>query len=154
MISKAAVIRGGRLAIWASSTDTKATKPRPSTPVSRSLQISRELKDRASETEMLSNLGGFYSQLGLDDEAIATCEQDLVISRELEDHYGEGQTHNNLGILYKNKGLYDKAIGAYTQSLAVRRGIKDYIGIGQTLVNLAVLWEDGGDVIRRCRSRS
>ncbi|MEO0966753.1 MAG: CHAT domain-containing tetratricopeptide repeat protein [Cyanobacteria bacterium J06639_18] len=111
----------------------------------QALIIYREIKDRKSEGNVLSNIGAVYGAMGDYPKLIKYQKQSLVIARELQDRLGEGYSLGNLGIAYYFLGDHKKAIEYFQQTLAIARKLKDRKGEGNSLNNLGNAYGALGD---------
>ena len=91
----------------------------------QSLEISRQIGDKAGEGGSLNSLGNVYRSLGEYAQAEQFYRQSLEISRQLGDKAGEGMALNNLGNVYYSLGEYAQAEQFYRQSLEISRQIGD-----------------------------
>ncbi|MCT7956445.1 CHAT domain-containing protein, partial [Laspinema palackyanum] len=111
----------------------------------QSLEIRRQLEDKAGEGNALLSLGNVYSYLGEYAQAEQSYHQSLEISRQLADKVGEGNTLYNLGNVYRSLGEYAQAEQSYHQSLEIRRQLEDKAGEGNTLNNLGNVYHSLGE---------
>ena len=111
----------------------------------QSLQIRRDIGDKAGEGTTLNNLSQIYKTRGDYDTALRYLEQSLAIYRDIGDKAGEGTTLNNLSQIYKARGDYDTALRYLEQSLQIQRDIGDKAGEGTTLNNLSTTAYARGD---------
>ena len=63
----------------------------------QSLDLARELGDRAGESDTLTNIGIIYDFLGDYPTALDYYGQSVVLKRELGDRAGEARTLGNIG---------------------------------------------------------
>jgi tetratricopeptide (TPR) repeat protein len=101
-----------------------------------SLEILREIGDRAGEGGALNNISQIYRARGDYDTALKYLEESLEILREIGDRAGEGTTMNNIGQIYDARGDYDTALKYLEESLDIRREIGDKAGMIPTLHNM------------------
>ncbi|WP_223278060.1 tetratricopeptide repeat protein [Nostoc sp. 'Peltigera membranacea cyanobiont' 232] len=102
----------------------------------QSLDISREIGDRNTESKSLMNLGLAYFSLEKYQRAIELFQQSLDISREIGDRNTESKSLMNLGLAYFSLEKYQRAIEFFQQSLDISREIGDRNGEGNSLGNL------------------
>ncbi len=106
----------------------------------QSLEIRRQLGDKAGEGSTLNGLGSVYSLLGEYAQAEQFFRQSLEIRRQLGDKAGEGSTLNGLGSVYSLLGEYAQAEQFFRQSLEIYRQLGDKAGEGNTLNNLGNIY--------------
>jgi tetratricopeptide (TPR) repeat protein/Cdc6-like AAA superfamily ATPase len=113
--------------------------------LSAALKAAQLQTDRASEGDILSNLGSAYLDLGAIPEAISHYGQALKIHQELRDRAGEGADLGNLGLAYAALGELPKAIELYEKQLPLAREIKDRRSEGNALANLGLAYYSLGN---------
>jgi CHAT domain-containing protein/Tfp pilus assembly protein PilF len=102
----------------------------------QALTMWREVKARAEEGIILSNLGLAYWALNQYERAISYYEPALAIMREVKNRAGEGTILTNLGGASWALSQYERALGYYEQALAIVREVKNRADEGATLNNL------------------
>ena len=111
----------------------------------QSLEILREIGDKAGEGTTLSNMGSVAHARGDYETALRYLEQSLEMLREVGDKAGEGTMLNNISQIYDARGDYESALRYLEQSLAIRLEIGDKAGEGATLNNMGSLAHRRGD---------
>jgi len=110
----------------------------------QSLDIRREVGDRAGEAATLNNISQIYRAWGRYDDALQHLQQSLDIRREVGDRAGEATTLNNISQIYDARGQYDDALQHLQQSLDIRREVGDRAGEATTLNNIASIYHAWG----------
>jgi len=105
----------------------------------QSLEIRREIGDRAGEGTTLSNIGALHHALGEYESALDYLQQSLEIRREIGNRAGEGITLNNISQIFNALGEYESALDYLQQSLEITTEIGDRAGEGTTLSNIGAL---------------
>ena len=121
--------------------DSSANLPEALEHYLESLEILREIGDRAGEGVTLNNISQIYDSWGRYQEALDTLKQSLEIRREIGDRAGEGVTLNNISQIYKAWGRYEEALETLKQSLEILREIGDRAGEGVTLNNISQIYD-------------
>jgi tetratricopeptide (TPR) repeat protein len=109
------------------------------------LSLSRALKDRRTEAEVLNNLAMVAWPLGDVTDALALLNEATALWRALDFTYGEAIAVSNHGILLWESGDFQAARGHYARALTLFRSIRDRRGEAYVLNNLAVVLDDLGD---------
>ncbi|MBD2485541.1 tetratricopeptide repeat protein [Planktothrix sp. FACHB-1365] len=91
----------------------------------KSLDLARELGNRANEAKALRGLGATYNSLGNYNEAILYLEDSFKIAQEIDNRYLEGSCLGVFGLVYQNLGNYAKAIEYQQQCLRIARELDD-----------------------------
>ncbi|MBD2316060.1 CHAT domain-containing protein [Phormidium tenue] len=110
----------------------------------KTLQIYREIKDRAGEGKVLNNFGIAYYMLGQYDKSVNFFQQRLAIARELNDRKGEANALDSLGLNYILLGQYEKAIAIYQQAVAIFQELNDRQNEGNAVGNLGIAYRELG----------
>ncbi|MCA9973646.1 MAG: tetratricopeptide repeat protein, partial [Anaerolineales bacterium] len=124
---------------------SKKSFPEAETFFERTLEISRFIGDRNTESTALSNLGVVYYYRGQLDAAQTFLRQSLVITREVGDRRGELLLLNNLGGVAWHLGRLSESIAYFQQILAAQRRIGDRDSELTTLSNLGTAAMELGD---------
>jgi non-specific serine/threonine protein kinase len=111
----------------------------------RSLQLSRELSDRAAIAQSLANLGHVARALEDLPTARERYTESLLIRREIGDRHGIAMTCGNLGVLALRAGDWDIARRLLNESLVLARTVGDKRILGAALYQLAALDAADGD---------
>jgi hypothetical protein len=111
----------------------------------QSLALSRELGDRMTEANALTNIGNAYIQLADYERGNAFSHQALALYRQLGDHSGEGAVLDNLGNSAWGSGRYEDALHYKQEALAIIRRIGDRRTETNILGNLGIVASDMGD---------
>ncbi|MCP4115532.1 MAG: tetratricopeptide repeat protein [Desulfobacteraceae bacterium] len=111
----------------------------------QSLEITREIGDKATEGTTLNNISQIFTARGDYDTALKYLQQSLEIRREIGDKAGEGATLNNISQIFKARGDYDTALKYLQQSLEITREIGNKAGEGTTLNNISQIFKARGD---------
>ena len=75
----------------------------------KALNIKRNLGDKRSEINTLSNLSGVYSILGNEEQSFYYNAEMLKLAEEINDLSAIATANHTLGVKYKNKGEFEKA---------------------------------------------
>ncbi|MBT9098825.1 tetratricopeptide repeat protein [Methylovulum psychrotolerans] len=111
----------------------------------RTLQIQRDIGDKAGEGATLSNIATIAHAKGDYKKALMSLKEALQIDREVGDKESEGLALNNISQIHKVNGDYVSALDYLGQSLKIQQGIGDKRGEGATLNNLATVSHAKGD---------
>ena len=106
----------------------------------KSLNIAKQIGDKAGEGKAYGNLGVSYDSLGQYDKAIEHHEKHLNITKQIRDKAGEGQAYRNLGLCYYSLRQCDKAIDHHEKSLNMAKQIGDKPGEGKAYGNLGLCY--------------
>ncbi len=109
------------------------------------LAYSKEIKDKAMESDVLNNIALIHDNKGEYDQALELYNQSLKIKKEIRDQHGIAMTLNNIAVIHNNKGEYDQALELYNQSLKIAKEIGDQYRIGTTLNNIALIHKNKGE---------
>jgi predicted ATPase len=126
------------------------------------LNISRGLRDRSEEANILSYMAAIYNILGQCRESITHYEEVLKIYRELGDKLSEGKILILIGNIYRqNLHDYQNALSCYKKGLEIKKEIGDADEIRSVLNSLGVacwnlgLYEEAliyyGETLEVCR---
>ncbi|MBL0106310.1 MAG: tetratricopeptide repeat protein [Ignavibacteria bacterium] len=113
--------------------------------IEESLQIRKEIGDKAGISNSLIRLGVLEYDQGRYEQSADLYEQGLIILRELGDKSGIAVILNNLGNVYSNQGDYSRAYDLYEESLSTRRESGDKLGIAICLNNLGIINYEQGE---------
>jgi CHAT domain-containing protein len=105
----------------------------------QALTIARQIRDKALEGIILSNIGVSYDNQGEYQKALDNYQQALTIAQQIGDKAGEETTLGNIGLVYRSRGEYKKALDYCKQALAIARQIGDKAGEGTYLNNIGVV---------------
>ncbi len=111
----------------------------------RSLEIAKEIGDKAGESICYAGLGTAYHDLGDFKKAIEYYERSLEIFKEIGNKAGESTCYTGLGNAYLNLGDFKKAIGYYERSLEIKKEIGDKAGESTCYTGLGNAYHDLGD---------
>lgn len=89
----------------------------------KTLQIAREIGDRAVEAQACYSLGNTYTLLRDYDKAILYHSNHLQIAQELLDRVGEGRACWSLGNAYTALGNNEKALDFATMHLEISKEV-------------------------------
>jgi tetratricopeptide (TPR) repeat protein len=106
-----------------------------------SLQIRRQLSDKAKTASLLSNLGIVARRKGNNEQASALYRESLALRQELGDRWAIGVSLNNLGHLASSQRDFATARHYLERALVLWREVGDRWALANTLTNL-------GDVAR------
>jgi tetratricopeptide (TPR) repeat protein len=109
------------------------------------LSLAQSIGARSPEATILDHLGGFYTETGDDDQALAYFSQALPIRREVADRRGEANTLSNLGRIYTKREEFQRAQEAYEQALVIHRELGVRRGEALTLNLLGRLFSRQSD---------
>ncbi len=112
---------------------------------SEALNISRGLRDRFEEANILSYIAAIYGILGDYQESINHYEEALKIYREIGNKVSEGRVLSLMGNIYRqNLHDYTKALPSYKKSLEIKKEIGNEDEIRILLNSLGVVcWNLG-----------
>ena len=111
----------------------------------KSLEIMKEIGDRAGELKNYTNLGATFRSLGDFKKAIEYLEKSLIIAKETQDRVEESRSYTNLGAAYYGLGDFRKAIEYHERSLEISREIGDRAGELKNYTNLGATYYGLGD---------
>jgi tetratricopeptide (TPR) repeat protein len=94
----------------------------------QSLNIQREIGDRAGEAKTLHQIGRVCEDTDRFDDALDYYKHSLKIKREIGDRAGEAKTLHQIGRAYQHTNRFDDALEYYNQSLKIRRELGDRDG--------------------------
>lgn len=103
----------------------------------QSLNIARDIADRAAEARILSNLGKVYLEQGRLSEAEEILSQVLVILREKGGRADEATILLNLGKVYSQQGRIEEAKNSLEQALQIFDAVGSASNKGVSLFFLA-----------------
>ncbi|XP_022778025.1 G-protein-signaling modulator 2-like, partial [Stylophora pistillata] len=101
-----------------------------------SLNIDKEVGNKAGEGKNYGNLGNVYDGLGLFQTAIKYHELSLNIVKEVGDKDGEGKSYCNLGNAYDGLGQFKTAIEYHELSLNIDKEVGNKAGEGKSYCSL------------------
>ncbi|MFN7913201.1 MAG: tetratricopeptide repeat protein [Bacteroidota bacterium] len=112
----------------------------------KSVEISKELKNKSGEAETYLNIGNLYINIDKLEEALEANKIALKLSKEINDIVIQSTVLNNLGNIYQRKGDVKNAINAFSESIKIREsnGLND--GISTMIGNLANIYGSEGDL--------
>jgi tetratricopeptide (TPR) repeat protein len=90
-----------------------------------SLDIDREIKDRAAEATTLHQIGKVYRDTNRFREALEYYNESLAIKREIADRAGEAATLHQIGTVYQLTNQFEEALEYYNESLKATRERED-----------------------------
>lgn len=88
----------------------------------------------------LNNLGGLFSEIGLQDSAAELYQQALLTADSLKDSRLKATTLHNLAVLYETQNLYSYARKYALKALQLRLALHDSANLPNTLSSLARLY--------------
>ncbi len=121
---------------------------RASAMLRESLELWRQIDDKAGIALTLSNLGSTLIRRGHYDEAAQMITESLALRRELNDPIGTAASLVNLGLVENERGNRAQAIAHYTESHAIARSIGDHDHMIKSLNNLGGVYTALGDYER------
>ncbi len=101
-----------------------------------SLNIRREIGDKAGIGDVLIDLGVFYGDHGQPDQALKLYKESLQIQTDLGNEQNRALLLNNIGAIYLDKGDYQAARTFYEQALQIRLKFNVPADIADTRHNL------------------
>ncbi|KAG9354528.1 hypothetical protein JZ751_001238 [Albula glossodonta] len=107
----------------------------------KTLQLSRQLKDRVMEAQACYSLGNTYTLLQTYDRAIDYHLKHLLIAQELTDRVGEGRACWSLGNAYVSLGNHRQALHYARKHLDISQEIGDRNGELTARMNVEQLME-------------
>ncbi len=102
----------------------------------QSLDISRQIGDKAGEGATLNNISALYHAQGDYETALAYLKQSLDIRRQIGDKAGEGVTLNNMACIAWQNKQPDEAMKMWTMAYVIAKKI-GYAELLKALANLA-----------------
>jgi len=102
----------------------------------QSLEICRQIGDRAGEGATLNNISQIFKAQGEYETALGYLKQSLDIFRQIGDRAGEATTLNNISAIYWAQGNAETALSYLEQSLPVFQQIGDKAKLCVTLFNM------------------
>jgi len=119
----------------------------------KSLEIAKEIGDKAAESRCYTGLGNVYSSLGDFKKAINYYEISLKIAKEIGDKAAESRgdkaaesrCYTGLGNVYSSLGDFKKAINYYEISLKIAKEIGDKAVESACYTGLGNMYHDLGD---------
>ena len=103
----------------------------------RALAISRTMKNRRSESDILLNLSLLLEQSGRLDEAFSSAEMSVGLAAEVGDPRVEASARQTLGRILLSRGSADAASGQYRSALKLLQLTGDQLQEAQTRLGLA-----------------
>jgi non-specific serine/threonine protein kinase len=113
-----------------------------------SLNLQRELGDKAGISTTLNLLAILATERGDHDRAVQLHEEALVLRRELNDPVGISSSLLNLGVIARGQGYFQRAVDLYEEALAIKRRMGDKTNAALALNNLAEIAVFQGDYAR------
>ncbi|MSP13090.1 MAG: tetratricopeptide repeat protein [Chloroflexi bacterium] len=110
-----------------------------------SLQLWRDLGDKAGIAQALNHLGTIAHYNGDYHRAMPLYAESLALRRELGDSWGAAATLNNLGLMQHDQGDYERAQSTYEECLALFRKFGDQRNVAALLTNLGQIALDRDD---------
>jgi len=107
----------------------------------KSLEIKREIGNRAGEVGTLHQIGRVYEETNRFDEALENYKKSLEIEREIGNRAYEAQTLHQIGRVYQLKNRFDEALGNYNKSLEIEREIGNKSGEAISVQTIKTLKE-------------
>ena len=107
----------------------------------RTIQIYRELENRAGEATSLYSLGHSYYALGRYEEALECYTQAVPIAREVEDPEAEGIALNRIGMVHRMLNRPRDAVRYHLHALQIMRDAKIALNEGRILYELMLDWK-------------
>jgi CHAT domain-containing protein/Tfp pilus assembly protein PilF len=98
-------------------------------------KFSRNIQ-KVKEAVTLNNIGGVYSSMGQDTQALIYFEQALAIYRETDDKSREAVLLSNIGTVYQKQEQYAQALRYFNQSLDISKIIAYQAEAGTNLNNI------------------
>ncbi len=111
-----------------------------------SLEIMRQLGDKAGVARLLSNLAVFARAQRDFKATRPLIEESLAIFRELNDKYFIARTLNNLGLFLRDQGEYADARARLEEALTILRLVGGESDVANTLSSLGDIALDLGDL--------
>jgi len=129
---RAKALRGQGILAWRQADYVEATAS-----TKASLDIWRELGDKAGIADALHGLGSISREQGDTSSALEYFEEGLALASETDDRRAIARGLNNLGTVAADRGAYSTARSLFLESLAVKQAIGDRSQIALTTANLA-----------------
>jgi tetratricopeptide (TPR) repeat protein len=108
------------------------------------LAIFRELGDRDSEADSLSDLGDVYLGMGEVADAIGYYQQSLAIRREIADRYGQAATLRQLSHARQRAGEGGEARRLQSEALRLFEELGDHAQADEIRASLAAGMSEAG----------
>ena len=102
----------------------------------KTLQIAKQLSDKALEAQACYSLGNTYTLLKDYEKAIEFHMKHLKIAQELEDRVGEGRACWSLGNAHTALGKNEEAIKFASKHLEISREVRIVINIKVSDLNI------------------
>jgi tetratricopeptide (TPR) repeat protein len=107
----------------------------------KSLEIDREIGNRAGEATTLHQIGMVYEETNRFEEALENYNKSLEIEREIGYRAGEAQTLHQIGIVYQLTNRFEEALENYNKSLEIEREIGYRAGEATTLHQIGRVYQ-------------
>ncbi|HLP13626.1 MAG TPA: tetratricopeptide repeat protein [Flavobacteriales bacterium] len=107
---------------------------------SRSLELSKELKDVNGEMNAVNNLGNIYLSQGLYGNAMDYYTRSLYLAEKAKDKDGEATTLINIGTIHLNQSNYPEAEKYFIKSLKALEFVKGDQWKSYALSNLGIVF--------------
>ena len=98
------------------------------------------------KAQALNNIGFYYWQKSLWENALGFFNQGLEIREETRDQHGIAESLNNLGELHRLQGNIAASLDCFNRSLKIREEIGDKAGIIVSLNNISLVYMQQGAV--------
>ncbi len=112
----------------------------------RSLELQREIGDKAGMATSLNNIGYVYKKQGNIQKALDYYHRSLKIKEEMGNKVGIGTTLNNIALIYRDQGDLDKALDYGFRALKLRETGGDKNMIANSYNNIGQFYDNKGDV--------
>ncbi len=107
-----------------------------------SLNIAREINDKAGIAAAIFSLGRVYHHVGVFDQAMENYSQSLELFKELNKQTEKAEVLNMIGFMRQQKGEYASAVEYYFKSLKIYEDTNDRKGIGYLTNNIGIIYWD------------
>ena len=108
--------------------------------LNQALVIYREIKDRAGEGRILSNIGTIYRNLSQYSQALNFFQQALAITQEIPDPVSQGVILGNIGVVYDRWGSYFQALDFYNQALTIAQDLGNREDVSSNLNKIGLVY--------------
>jgi len=107
----------------------------------KSLEIEREIGNRAYEATTLHQIGIVYELTNRFEEALGNYNKSLEIRQEIGDRAGEAGTLHQIGMVYQLTNRFEEALGNYNKSLEIEREVGNKSGEAISVQTIKTLKE-------------
>jgi len=120
------------------------------------LLLSEELDYKNGIAKSYNNLGIFYREVGVYDQAIDYFFKSLKIMEEIDNQAGIARSYNLIGIIYYYLTNYDLSLEYYNKALEINKRQNDVKWIAGNYNNVGMIYKEKGEYEKAlmCYNRS